>query len=59
MGILRVKYLCEVYGVRGSSVGGSEVEYPRKTIEMEGINIPDSIMIDINKEWGVSRGILK
>lgn len=50
MGILGIKYLYKVYRVRGSSIGGSKVEYPRGAIGIESINILDSIIINIDKE---------
>lgn len=56
---MRVKYLYEVYGVRNSGMGGLKVEYSRGAIGIEGIDIPNFIIIEINEKWGVSEGISK
>lgn len=56
---MRVIYLCEVYGVKGFAMKDLEVEYLKEITEIKDIDIPNSIIIDINKKWGIFEGISK
>lgn len=46
---LEVKYLYKVYRVRISGMRGSRVEYLGGVIGIKGVDVSDSIIIDINK----------
>lgn len=38
---------------------GSRIEYLRKMTEIEGVNIKDFIIIDIDEKWEVFERVLK
>lgn len=54
-----VKYLCKVYGVRSSDIRSLGIEYSKGVIGIKVLNILDSIIIDIDKKWGVFKRISK
>lgn len=56
---MRIIYLYKVYRVRDFAMKDLGVKYLKEAIEIEDINISNSIIIDINEEWGIFGGISK
>lgn len=56
---MKVKYICKVYRVRSSGGRNSEIKYPARASRIKNVDISDSIIIDIDKEWGVFKEISK